>query len=122
MFYRQCIFAVCILKKYQESNKSREEKNIAEHALREQFTKAQIAIEGLYQNLFGCFGKLITWPFAIFASLNKFTCPANDNLGHKVAKNFIKNSDIRNELTDGIFVPQNKTDALGRIENALALH
>jgi acyl-CoA dehydrogenase len=43
-------------------------------------------------------------------------------LGHEVAKNFIKNSDVRNEVTSGVFIPQNKSDTLGRLENALALH
>jgi acyl-CoA dehydrogenase len=115
-------FATCILKKYQEGTKEKDELAIAEHALREQFGKAQIAIEGLYQNLFGGVGKIITWPFALFASLNKFTCPASDDLGHKVVRNLIRNSNIRNSLTDGIFIPQDKKDALGRLENALKLH
>jgi acyl-CoA dehydrogenase len=113
--------SVCILKKYEQGNKSADETAVVEHALREQFQKAQIAIDGLYQNLFGGFAKTLLWPFAAFAGLNKFSCPASDDLGHAVVKNFIKNGELRNDITSGIFVPKNKSDALGRLENALNL-
>jgi acyl-CoA dehydrogenase len=115
-------FATSILKKYQEGSKTCDERVIAEKALQEQFSKAQIAIDGLYKNLFGCFGKIITYPFALFAGINKFTCPSADCLDEKIVKNFIKNSQIRDELTSGVFIPTDKEEALGRIENALKLH
>lgn len=115
-------FATCILKKYQESNKSADETAIVKHALKEQFVKAQVAIEGLYQNLFGPVTKIIFFPFFIFVKLNRFSCAASDDLGHDVVKNFIKNSSIRDEVTQGIFVSSDKNDNLGRIEYALKMH
>jgi acyl-CoA dehydrogenase len=115
-------FATCILKKYQEGNKSADETAIVKHALQEQFGKAQVAIEGLYENLFGCFTKMLIWPFIFVVKSNRFACAASDDLGHDVVKNFIKNSTIRDEVTQGIFISSDKNDNLGRLENALKLH
>jgi acyl-CoA dehydrogenase len=110
------------LKKFDESGRKKEEIPLVEHAMKEQLGKAQIAIEGLYQNLFGPIGKIFLFPFAIWARFNSFSCPASDNLQHKVVKNFIKNGPFRESLTEGIYVSKDKNDNLGRIENALILH
>jgi acyl-CoA dehydrogenase len=113
---------VCILKKFDENGRKKEEIPLVEHAMKEQLGKAQIAIEGLYQNLFGSIGKIFIFPFAMWARFNSFSCPASDSLQHKVVKNFIKNGSFRESLTEGIFVSKDKNDNLGRIENALMLH
>jgi acyl-CoA dehydrogenase len=113
---------VCILKKFDENGRKKEEIPLVEHAMKEQLGKAQIAIEGLYQNLFGSIGKILIFPFAIWARFNSFSCPASDNLQHKVVKDFIKNGPFRESLTEGIYISKDKNDNLGRIENALMLH
>ncbi len=114
--------ATSVLKKFQEGGSKKEEIVLVEHAVKEQLVKAQTAIDGLYQNLFGCCGKWILFPFAMWSRFNAFVCPANDLLDHKISKNFIKNGEFRDVLTDGIFVSKDSKDNLGRIENALALH
>ena len=114
-------FATCILRKFKENGAPKFEEAIVEHALKEQFCKAQYAIEGLYQNLFtGIFGIFLK-PFALFARFNAFACPANDSLGHKVVKSITKNGEERESLTKGIFVSKDKNDNLGRLENAMLL-
>ena len=114
-------FATCILRKFKENGSPKSEEAIIEHALKEQFCKAQSAIEGLYQNLFtGIFG-IFFKPFALFARFNAFACPANDALGHKVVKSITKNGEERENLTRGIFVNKDKNDNLGRLENAMLL-
>lgn len=114
--------ATAILKKFQENGCKKEEEALVEHAVKEQLGKAQHAIEGLYQNLFGSCTKWLIWPFAMWARFNAFACPSDDQLDHKIVKNFIKNGEVRDMLTDGIFVSENPQDNLGRIENALKLH
>lgn len=113
--------SVCILKKFDENGRQKSEIPVIEHALKEQLGKAQNAIDGLYQNLFGCVGKILLWPFAMWSRFNAFACPADDHLGHLVVKNFIKNGELREELTRGIFVSKDKNDNLGRLENAFEL-
>ena len=113
--------AVCVLKKFDENGRKKEEEPLVEHAIKELLGKAQIGIDGLYQNLFGYVGKFLLFPFAMWSRFNAFSCPANDDLGHKVVKNFIKNGSLRESLTDGIYVSKDKNDNLGRIENAMIL-
>ncbi len=112
---------VCVLRKFNENGCKKEEVPLVEHAMKELLGKAQVGIEGLYQNLFGCVGKFFLFPFAMWARFNAFSCPANDKLGHLVVKNFIKNGSLRESLTEGIYVSKDKNDNLGRIENALLL-
>jgi len=114
--------ATCVLKKFQEEGCKKEEEAVVDYALKELFEKAQRGFDGIYQNLFSGFGKIILTPFAFFSKFNALTCPASDDLGHRIVKNFIKNSDFRNSLTDGIFISQNSEDNLGRLENAMKLH
>ena len=114
-------FATCILRKFKENGAPKFEEAIVEHALKEQFCKAQHAIEGLYQNLFTGFFGIFLKPFALFARFNAFACPANDALGHKVVKPITKNGEEREGLTKGIFVSKDKNDNLGRLENAMLL-
>lgn len=112
---------VCILKKFDENGRKKEEEPLVHHAMKETLGKAQIAIDGIYQNLFGYIEKLLLFPFAMWSRINAFTCPSNDILGHQVVKNFIRNGEFRESLTEGIFVSTDPTDNLGRIENAMRL-
>ncbi len=114
--------STCVLKKFQEDGCKKEEEVVVDYALRELFEKAQRGFDGIYQNLFTGIGKFILLPFAFFGKFNAFTCAASDQLGHEVVKNFIKNSEFRDSLTDGIFISQNIEDNLGRLENAMNLH
>ena len=114
--------ALSILRKYEFNNRDILEKSIAEHALREQLTKAQKGIDGIYQNIFGPFGKLLILPFALFARFNIFCTESNDNLGKKVVNNIVKNGKARDDLTAGIYVSKDRLDNLGRLENAMYLN
>lgn len=113
--------AVSVLKKFNENGRKKEDEAVVEHALKEILGKAQIAIDGLYQNLFESCAKIILLPFAFWSNFNKFSCPATDRLGHKVVKNFLKNGAFRDSITEGIFVSSDKNNNLGRLENALKL-
>ena len=111
----------CILRKFLAGEKKNHETAVVEYALKEQFSKAQGAIEGIMANLFGLIGSFLIMPFAFFAKLNSFACPASDKLSHQIAKNLIKNGDLRNDLTSGIYISHNPHDNLGRLEYAMKL-
>ncbi len=114
--------AISILRKYEFNHHNPLEKSVAEHALREQLTKAQKAIDGIFQNIFGVFGKFLISPIAIFARCNIFCTESNDELGKKVVSNIVKNSKARDDLTYGIYVSKDRFDNLGRLENAMRLN
>ncbi len=112
--------ATCILKKFEEEGFDKNMKPIVEYSLKKQLMAAQVAIEGIYQNMFtGIFSKIIFTPFAFFARFNAFTCPPKDSDQNKIVKNIIKNSSVRDSLTKNVFVSDDKNDNLGRLENAL---
>ncbi len=113
---------VCLLKKFQEDGMKKDEEMLVRHAADEILTKMQFAFDGLYKNLFGKVGQVFFFPFAKWARLNSLACVTSDKLGHQIVKNFIKNGEFRNSLTTGIFVSNDKTDNLGRLENAMKLH
>ena len=110
-----------ILRKFKADGSKKSDIAIAEYAIKEQLIKAQKAIDAIYQNIFGIFGKTIIWPFAVWSRVNALTCPPNDNLEHKIVKDFIKDSKYRDSITSGIYLNQNPKDNLGRLENALIL-
>jgi acyl-CoA dehydrogenase len=113
--------ATCTLRKFQENNCPKSEEHIVEYALKEQLSKAQYAIEGLYQNLFTGLLGIILKPFILFVRFNAFVCPANDKLSSIITKEICNNGDLRNNLTAGTFVNKDPFDNLGRIENAFIL-
>ncbi len=110
--------STCIIKKFEENGCKKSDEKIAEYAIKEQLLKAQNAFEGIYQNMFG----FLMTPFKYFAKFNSLTCPPSDKMQHEIVKEFIKNSDFRDEISEGIYVSFDKNDNLGRIENALKLH
>ena len=114
--------ATSILKKYDENGRKKDEEAIVEYAIKEQFAKAQSAIEGIYTNLFGTIGKILLFPIISWVRFNAFTCPAPDSLDKKISSEIIKNSQIRDNLTHNIFINDDPKDNLGRIENALKLY
>ena len=114
--------AVCIIKKFDHDGQKLQDTELFEYAMKNLFSDMQLAFEGIYQNIFSGLFKYLFLPFAYFARFNAFLCPANDELSHKVAKNLTRNHDFRNSLTAGIFIPDSKDQALGRLENALNLY
>lgn len=114
--------AVCVLKKFKENGRRKDESAVTKHALIELFLKAQTACDGLYKNLFPRWSKIIVFPFALWSHFNGFVCMASDCLGEKVVKNLLKNGHFRNSLTAGIFVSDDRNDNLGRLENAMHLY
>ncbi len=112
--------ASSILKKYEEEGCKRDHKPIVEYCLKKQLMNAQLAIEGIYQNMFdGIFSKLIFTPFAFFARFNAFTCPPKDDSQSKIVREVIRNGKIRDHLTQNVYISEDKNDNLGRLENAL---
>ena len=114
--------ATSILKKFDENGRKKEEIDIVEHAINEQLIKAQNAIDGIYANIFGCFGKIILKPFAFWSKLNSFVCPISDKTDFRIANDVSQNGYLRAMLTEGVFVSKDSEDNLGRIENAMKLN
>ncbi len=114
--------SVCTLKKFQENGSQKDEIPVVQKSLQEFLTKAQSAIDELYQNLFGCTAKIFLTPVILWSRLNIFVKSCDDKLDHKITENVLKNGKLRDELTSGIFINNHPNDNLGRLENAMKYH
>ena len=110
--------AVCILRKVKEENKNLQ---VAEYAIKEQLNKAQLAIEGIYQNLFTCWLSIIMQPIKWWVRGNSFVSINNDYASHKLADALLSDAGFLADLTAGIYVNSSKEDNLGRMQHALDL-
>ena len=113
--------AVCVLKRYEFEGKRKEDEVVVEYIMRDLFGEMQKAFDGIYQNMFGGLLKILILPIAFFSKLNAFLCPATDKLEHDLVKQAVKTGEFRDRLTAGIYVPKEKDEALGRLENAMIL-
>jgi len=114
--------AVCVLKKYQEDGSTKEDKVVVTYIMKELFVKMQIAFDGLYDNLFeNPILRILTYPMKIVCRINQFDKKPRDKLTHLISKIALDNEEFREKITKGMYVPKDKNEALGRIENALAL-
>ena len=113
--------AVSVLKRYEFEGKKKEDEAAVEYIMRDLFGQIQQAFDGLYQNMFGGILKILILPIAFFSKLNAFLCPASDRLEHDLVKQAVKTGEFRDRLTAGIYIPKEKDEALGRLENAMML-
>ncbi|MBN4080623.1 acyl-CoA dehydrogenase [Beggiatoa alba] len=76
--------------------------------------EAQNALHGLLQNLpnrpIAWLARLIIFP------LGRHFSPPSDKLGHQIADILISPSKARDRLTKGLYIPDNDTEALGKLE------
>lgn len=114
--------ATAVLKKFKADGSKQSDEILLQHAMQIIFSNMQIAFNGIYRNLFAGFGRFLILPFAFFARINALSSVPSDNLTHQIAKNFTQSGEFRNALTKGVFVPHDKDQALGRLENAMILH
>jgi len=91
---------------------------VLEHA----FARMQEAREGICQNLrLPIFGHALRWTAGFAARINPLGKGPSDGLGHRAARTLLTPSNVRDRLTERIWLPQDPTSALGRLELALQL-
>ncbi len=102
------------LKHFEDNGCPKEEQPLIHWVSQHCLYKAQNALHGLLQNLPN---RPVAWlaRFIIFP-LGRHFSPPSDNLGHKVAHLLITPSEARDRLTKGLYIPDNNTETLGKLE------
>lgn len=114
--------ATATLHRFEAEGRREEHKAYAEWALQYAFAQVQEAFEGIYQNVeVPVVSSVFRGPIAWWGRMNSFGSKPNDKLGRKLAKGLMKPGALRDSLTEGIFIPTDKEDALGRYEHTLKL-
>jgi len=94
----------------------------AEWALQTAFTKIQEAFEGIYANIqVPGLSPVFKGPIGLWGRINSFGSAPSDKTGRKIAKSLMEPGELRDSLTDGIFIPMDKEEAVGRYEHTLNL-
>ena len=86
------------------------------------FAQIQEAFDALYREIqVPGLSWLFRGPIGLWSRINRIGTMPSDKLGHKVAQAMQKRSEQRDRITDGIFLPKETSEALGRYEHALEL-
>ena len=115
--------AVCVLKRFDTEGRKKEDRLIVKYIMEDLLIKMRKAFEGISQNMFeNCLIKFITFPFMnLFFHFYAFSRPINDKLEAKMVKQALEPGRFRDNLTKGIYIPEDSNQALGRLENAFDL-
>ncbi len=111
-----------VLHRFETEGRRSEDEAFMRWAMEHAFAEIQDAFDGLYANLDV---PAATWlfrgPIAAWSRINRLGSAPSDALGHEVAQALQVPGAHRERLLDGMFVPTDKEEAMGRMEWALGL-
>jgi acyl-CoA dehydrogenase len=114
----QLYLASAVLKRYQDQDCPEADWPLVKWANDDALYAIQEGLDGLLRNFpvrwLAFMMKILIFP------LGKTYAPPSDRTGHQVAKLLLSPSVARDRLTEGMYVPQDGNESLGRIEAALA--
>jgi len=109
------------LKRFEAEGRRKEDLDFFRWSMDYTFYRIQVAFEGILSEI-----KVpgLSWVFrlaGVWSRLNPIGTYPSDELGHKVAQAMQVPGGVRDHMTDGIYIPKDPTEAVGRYENALNL-
>lgn len=114
---------ICVLKKFQNEGKNINEEKTIKYILDDLLFEIQKSFDEILHNLFtNPISKLITLPFTILFRLNPFSFGSKDILEREIMSKYCKSGFLKDQLTSGIYLPDEKDEILGRLENAIKLY
>lgn len=112
--------ATAVLRRYQADGYRAEDRPFAKFALVYCFSEMQKSFEGIYQNFrVPLIGWFFTGPLRWWSNLNSLGSHPSDKLGHEVVNLLLQDSDQRDRLFYGIYLPDDAQQQMARLENAL---
>jgi acyl-CoA dehydrogenase len=110
------------LRRFEAEGRRGEDRPLVQWALGHSLDRIQAAYDGILRNFEGrTLGALLRGPAALWSRLNPIGAPPSDGLGSRLARILMTPGSQRDRLTEGIFLPTDPTEALGRIERAMSL-
>ena len=109
------------LKRFDAEGRRKEDLDFFKWSMDYTFYKIQVAFEGILKEI-----KVpgLSWAFrlvGVWSRLNPIGTYPSDDLGHRVAQAMQQPGELRDRMTDGMYIPSDPTEAVGRYENALNL-
>lgn len=114
--------ATATLRRYDAEGQNKEDQIFFEWSLQYAFAQIQEAFDAIYREIkVPGMSWLFRGPIALWSRMNRIGTMPSDELGHKVAQAMQKRGEQRDRITDGIYLPKDTDQALGRYEHALEL-
>ncbi len=109
------------LRRFEAEGRRKEDEDFFRWSMDYAFYRIQVAFEGIFSEI-----KVpgLSWAFrltGVWSRLNPIGTYPSDALGHKVAKAMQESGELRDRMTDGIYIPKEPTEAVGRYEHTLQL-
>jgi len=108
------------LRRFEAEGRRKEDEIFLQWSADYAFAQIQEAFDKIYQeiNVPGL-SWLFRGPVALWSRMNRIGSMPSDSLGSKVAQLMQQPGSVRDRLTEGIFLPEDKEEAIGRYEYAL---
>lgn len=108
------------LRRFEAEERPKEDEIFLEWSMEYGFARIQEAFDGIYKEIkVPGLSWLFRGPIALWSRMNRIGSKPSDYLGHKVAQAMQEQGTVRDRLTDGIYLPEDTDEALGRYEYAL---
>jgi acyl-CoA dehydrogenase len=105
-----------VLKRFEHEGRRKEDLPLLHWSMQHALSEIQKGFQSIFDNM--GFGYFIT---KIWTRINPIATPPSDDLGSTLARILQKPGEQRDRLTSGIFIPEDKNEALGRLEHAFKL-
>ena len=115
------LLATATLRRYESEGRKKEDKAVFEWAMQHAFYRIQTAFDEIYSEIqVPGLGWLFRGPVALWSRMNRIGKKPSDKLGHQVAKMMQTPGEQRNHMTHGIFLTDDRSEGLGKLEYALS--
>ncbi|SMO91214.1 acyl-CoA dehydrogenase [Fodinibius sediminis] len=112
--------ATATLRRYDAEGQREDDRIFFEWAMQYAFAQIQEAFDAIYREIqVPGLSWLFHGPMALWSRINRLGTMPSDKMGHKVAQAMQQPGQQRDRLTDGIYLPKDKDQAMGRYEYAL---
>lgn len=114
------LLATATLRRFEIEGKQEEDQVYFEWAMDEAFSRIQIAFDEIFSEIkVPGLSWLFRGPVALWSRINRIGKKPSDKLGHKVAQAMQTRGEQRDRLTDDIYIPKSRDEAMGKYEHAL---
>ncbi|MEX0684449.1 MAG: acyl-CoA dehydrogenase [Balneolales bacterium] len=111
-----------VLRRFEAEGRPKDQLPLLHWSMQHCFAQCQSAFNGILDNFdIPVIGAVFRGPVAFWSRLNPIGTKPSDRLGHIIAQFIQEQGSLRDALTEGIYISQDKEEALGRLENAFLL-
>lgn len=114
--------ATSVLRRFEADGRPEEDLPLVHFNLKLFMAEIQKAFDGIFDNLKvpGLRWFMKGW-IGAWSRINSIGSQASDGWSHYISDRLLYNDSARNRLTEGIFIPKNENEQLGRLEKARAV-